>query len=85
MNPSLELRENVLFSSILNYNTLNSGKVVNSYHQIIKKTENLKKTGIEVAAVTLQKPILFFGEAFFKGTNRVNVKKMSTFLIDPAG
>jgi len=31
MNPSLELPENVLFSSILNHNPLDSRKVVNSY------------------------------------------------------
>ena len=31
MNPSLELLENVLFSIVLNHNTLDSRKVVNNY------------------------------------------------------
>ena len=31
MNPSLELLENVLFSIVLNHNTLGFGNEVNSY------------------------------------------------------
>lgn len=36
MNPSLELLENVLFSTVLNHNTLGSKNVVNRYKAVSK-------------------------------------------------
>ena len=40
MNPSLELLENVLFSIVLNHNTLGSGNVENSYETLDKRETN---------------------------------------------
>jgi len=43
MNPSMELLENVLFSIVLNQNTLNSGNVVNSFPAGLQPAPILKQ------------------------------------------
>jgi len=42
MNPSLELLENVLFSTVLNHNPLGSGKLLNRYFPSLLKSAKIK-------------------------------------------
>ena len=58
LNPSLELLENVLFSIVLNHNTLSSGNVVNSYKAIhLKKPADLENLALDEGLMSLSRSV----------------------------